>query len=146
MRILIDIGHPAHVHLFKNFYFKLKEKHSIFFSVRDIKIAKDLLNHYEIPFIDLGKKKNSKIGKAYTVLKQDFLLYNFVRKNKIEIGLSSGIVLSHLSKITKIKSIVMDDDDDASETGCGAMFDDEDDDDDKGRGGGGGGGGCCVCN
>ncbi len=115
MRILIDIGHPAHVHLFKNIYFKLKEKHTIFFSVRDIKIAKDLLNHYEIPFIDLGKKKNSKIGKAYTVLKQDFLLYNFVRKNKIDVGLSSGIVLAHISKITKMKSIVMDDDDDASE-------------------------------
>ena len=115
MKILIDIGHPAHVHLFKNLYFNLKDKHTIFFSVRDIKIAKDLLNHYEIPYIDLGKKKNSKIGKAFTVLKQDFKLLSFVRENKIEIGLSSGIVLSHISLFSKLKSVVLDDDDDASE-------------------------------
>jgi predicted glycosyltransferase len=115
MKILIDIGHPAHVHLLKNFYFRLKDRHKIYFSVRDIKVAKDLLNFYEIPYIDLGAKKNSLIGKALTVLKQDLKLLKFVLLKRIDLGISSGIVLSHLSKITPMKSIVLDDDDDISE-------------------------------
>lgn len=116
MRILIDIGHPAHVHLFKYIYSELiKNGHTLFVSVRDIPIAKHLLKVYEMPFIDLGPKRDSKIGKAITVILQDFKLYSFVKKNKIDIGLSSGIVLAHISKLTKMKSVMFDDDDDKAE-------------------------------
>lgn len=117
MNILIDIGHPAHVHLLKNLANELKKKgHNLFFSVRDIPIAKRLMERYGMtPFIDLGGKKDSLLGKAQTVLHQDFALLQFVRNNKIDIGLSSGIVLSHVSRLTNMVSINFDDDDDAAE-------------------------------
>ena len=44
MNILIDISHPGQVHLFKNIYFKLKAKHNIIWTTRDIPIAKKLLD------------------------------------------------------------------------------------------------------
>lgn len=116
MKILIDIGHPAHVHLFKNLARELSNRgHQLFYSVRDIPVAKKLMGHYEMRFYDLGKKKDSIIGKAYTVIKQDSLLLSFVIKNKIDIGISNGIVLPHLSRLTKMKSFVFDDDDDKIE-------------------------------
>lgn len=116
MNILIDIGHPAHVHLLKNTAWQLKSHgHRVFYSVRDIPVAKRLMNYYNMPYIDLGEKKDNLQGKAWTVVKQDALLLRFVLKHKIDIGLSSGITLPQVSRVTKMKSIVFDDDDDEVE-------------------------------
>ncbi|MBR7066947.1 MAG: DUF354 domain-containing protein [Bacteroidales bacterium] len=116
MRILIDIGHPAHIHLLRYTSEELKKRgHNVFFSVRDIPVAKRLMDYYEMKYFDLGKKRNSIIGKLWTIISQDIKLLFFVWKNKIDIGLSSGIVLPHVSKLSKMKSFVFDDDDDAVE-------------------------------
>lgn len=116
MNILIDIGHPAHVHLLRQASEELKRHgHQVFFSVRDIPVAKRLMNFYGMEYIDLGKKKDSILGKGMTILKQDMRMLWFVWRNKIDVGLSSGIVLSHVSKLSKMKSFVFDDDDDAAE-------------------------------
>jgi len=116
MNILIDIGHPGHVHLFKYLAEELKEKgHRLFFSVRDIPVAKRLMDYYRMPYYELGKKSDSILGKGWTVVKQDWKLWHFVMSHHIDIGLSSGIVLSHVSRLTRMKSIMFDDDDDAAE-------------------------------
>lgn len=93
-----------------------KRGHKVFYSVRDIPVAKRLMEHYGMtPWIDLGGKKDSLLGKAQTVLSQDMQLLRFVRRNHIDLGLSSGLVLSHVSRLTKMKSFMFDDDDDAAE-------------------------------
>lgn len=117
MNILFDIGHPAHVHLLKNVVTELEGKgHHVCFSVRDIPVAKRLMEVYGmVPYLDLGRKSDSLMGKAKTVLHQDRLLFHFVRKNKMDMGLSSGIALSHVSRLSPMKSFVFDDDDDAAE-------------------------------
>lgn len=117
MNILIDIGHPGHVHLLRNAAHLLAEKgHGIFYSVRDIPVAKRLMEEYGMtPYLDLGGKQDTLAGKAWTVVRQDLQMLHFVRKNKIDIGLSSGIVLSHIASVTKMKSFIFDDDDDAAE-------------------------------
>ena len=90
--------------------------HTLFYSVRNIPIAKRLMEYYGMtPYIDLGDKKDSLLGKAQTILQQDIQIANFVRKNHIDLGLSSGLVLSHVSKISHMKSFVFDDDDDIVE-------------------------------
>lgn len=117
MNLLIDIGHPGHVHLLHPLAEELKQHgHTMYYSVRDIPVAKRLMEHYGMtPWLDLGGKKDSLWGKAQTVLHQDAQLLRFVRRNHIDIGLSSGIVLSHVSQLTRMKSFVFDDDDDAVE-------------------------------
>ena len=117
MNILIDIGHPAHVHLLRNLANELQQRgHSIYYSVREIPVAIRLMKHYRMtPFVNLGGKRDSLIGKAQTVLSQDIKLTKFIRQHQINIGLSSGLVLSHVSKITKMKAFMFDDDDDAAE-------------------------------
>ena len=117
MNILIDIGHPAHVHLLRCTVGELQQRgHTVYFSVRDIPVAKRLMEHYGMtPWVDLGGKKDNLVGKAQTVLHQDMELLKFVRHNHIDLGLSSGLVLSHVSQLTSMKSIMFDDDDDAAE-------------------------------
>ena len=46
MNILIDIGHPAHVHLFKNFAWDMQNNgHKILFTCREKEFEIDLLKH-----------------------------------------------------------------------------------------------------
>lgn len=117
MNILIDIGHPGHVHLLHPLAEELKARgHRLYYSVRDIPVAKRLMEHYGMtPWIDLGGKRDSLVGKAFTVLQQDCRILRFVLKNHIDIGLSSGLVLSQVSRLTKMRSFVFDDDDDEAE-------------------------------
>lgn len=116
MNILIDIGHPAHVHLLKETAKELKAHgHNVYFSVRDIPVAKHLMNVYGMTYIDLGGKRDSLFGKAMTVLSQDYQLLKLVNKLKIDIGLSSGVVLPQVSLLTKMRAFKFDDDDDIVE-------------------------------
>lgn len=117
MNVLIDIGHPGHVHLLHGVAEELGRRgHHLFYTVRDIPVAKRLMEYYGMtPFLDLGRKKDSLLGKAQVMLHQDAQLLRFVRRNHIDIGLSSGIVLGHVAKLTRMKALMFDDDDDAVE-------------------------------
>lgn len=117
MNILIDIGHPGHVHLMHPLAEELKSRgHKIHYAVRDIPVAKRLMEHYGMtPWVDLGGKKDSLAGKAKTVISQDLQLLRYVRRNHIDWGFSSGLVLSHVSKLTSMKAFMFDDDDDKAE-------------------------------
>ncbi len=116
MNILIDIAHPAHVHLIKNVYKVLcKKGHNVVVTVKDIPVALRLLRYYEIPYIYLGGKSDSIIGKALLQLKYNLKLWFIVRKYKIDIGFGSSLTIAQLSKYTRIKSIILDDDDDEVE-------------------------------
>ncbi len=114
MNILIDIGHPAHVHLLRNTYFELqKHGHKIIVTVKDIPIAQQLLHNYGIPYITLGVKKDSLFQKALSQISFDWQILRLVRKHKIDLGIGTSVSVAHVSRITKMKSIILDDDDDA---------------------------------
>ena len=69
MRILIDIGHPGHVHLYRNLIQKLKKKgNKVIVTVKDIPVAKRLLQKYKIKLINKGKKKKKIIENAFNKL------------------------------------------------------------------------------
>ena len=113
MRILIDIGHPAHVHLLRETLTELKVNgHEIFVTVKDISAAKKLLNNYGIDYLELGGKKDSLFWKGFSQLKYNWRIFNVVRKNDIDLGVGSSITLAHVSCLTRMKSIILDDDDD----------------------------------
>ncbi len=114
MNILFDIGHPAHVHLLRNAYFELqKHGHKIIVTVKDIPIAHKLLEYYNIPFITLGVKKDSLLQKALSQFKYDWQILKLVREHKINIGVGTSVSVAHVSKISKMKSVILDDDDDS---------------------------------
>ena len=116
MRILIDIGHPAHVHLFRNLYKELISKgHFVIVTVKDIASAKSLLVIYKIPFIEIGIKKDSIAGKFLAQFQFLHQLLSICKENKIEYAIGSSITITHVSFFSKVKSFVFDDDDSAVE-------------------------------
>lgn len=113
MNILVDIGHPGHVHLLKNLLDTLEnEKHKIIVTVKDIPIAIKLLEYYGIDYINLGKKQDSIFGKLFFQLKYNWSVGRLVWKNKIALGIGTSMTIAHVSKFSKMASIVLDDDDD----------------------------------
>lgn len=114
--ILIDINHPAHVHLLRNTYFQLKERgYDIIVCVKNIPSAIDLLDSYKIPYINIGSKADSIIKKGVEQLIYDWRILQLVNKHHISIGIGSSINIAHVSKMSKMKSIILDDDDDSVE-------------------------------
>jgi len=65
MRILVDIGHPAHVHLFKNFIWEMEKRgHLVLVTAREKDVAIQLLKAYNIPFTPVGKKGTGSLNLA----------------------------------------------------------------------------------
>ncbi len=116
MNILFDINHPAHVHLLRNAYFLLtKNGHQVMVVVKEIPSAMKLLDLYGIPFLNIGKKDDALMKKGLDQLVYDRRLLMLVRKHGIEMGVGSSINIAHVSKLCKMKSIILDDDDDEVE-------------------------------
>ena len=116
MNILIDISHPAHVHLLRNAYKTLVEKgNKVLVAVKEIPSAMKLLDLYGIPYVNIGKKDDALGKKGMDQLVFDKRLLKLVRQHHIDLGLGSSINIAHVSKLCKMKSIVLDDDDDEAE-------------------------------
>ena len=116
MNILIDINHPAHVHLLRNVYKMLVERgHKVVVVVKEIPSAMKLLDFYGIPYLNIGKKDDNLGKKGFDQLVYDRRMLKIVRQNHIDIGLGSSINIPHISKLSRMKSIILDDDDDEVE-------------------------------
>ena len=86
MKILINIGHPAHVHYFRNMMEIMKKNgHEIIIIARDRPHVKELLDNLKIPFYNRGKGKNSLIGKLLYMFKADYYTLKLGIKYKPDI-------------------------------------------------------------
>lgn len=116
MNVLFDINHPAHVHLLRNTYYILTEHgHQVLVAVKEIPAAIKLLKLYDIPYVNIGKKDDALAKKGLDQLMFDLRILKLVREHHIDLGIGSSINLPHVSKLSRMKSIVLDDDDDDAE-------------------------------
>lgn len=111
MRILIDMGHPAHVHFFKNFIWEMeKNGHEIKVTARDKEVTQDLLNKYGFAFQIIGKSKPGKTNLLKEWIIRDFRLYKSARNFKPDILMGIGNPsIAHVSKIIRKSSIIFTD-------------------------------------
>ncbi len=101
MRILFDIGHPAHVHYFKNLIRILKNNgHTIFVTARSKSVIFSLLDFYEINYISRGRGSENIFGKFIYMLLANFFLLKFCLRNKPDVLISfSSPYSAQVSKI-----------------------------------------------
>lgn len=93
MKILIDIGHPAHVHLFRYFAQEMLEKgNEILFTCRDKEYEIYLLETFGFPYKSFGKKYLSPVGKLWGLLEFDMKEFFAGLKFKPDILLSHGSI------------------------------------------------------
>lgn len=111
MRIFIDIGHPAHVHYFKNFIKIMEAKgHTFFISARNRSIIFSLLDEYKISYYNRGKGRDSVIGKLIYLIVADFRLLSKALRFKPNIFISfASPYAAQTAWLLKIPHIVLDD-------------------------------------
>jgi len=115
-KILIDIGHPAHVHFFKNFIWEMEKRgHEFLITARRKESAFELLNYYGFDFIDLGINKKGLFNKAIGLLSNDQKLLKISRKFKPDVltGIGSPYI-AQVSKLLGLKSVLFTDTEHAS--------------------------------
>lgn len=111
MKILIDIGHPAHVHFFKYFILEMKKKgHKVLVTARNKDVTLDLLKAYKIDFIPIGAIGNTKLGLINEWIKRDYEVLKIAIKFNpdILIGMLNPCV-THSSRLLRKKSIIFND-------------------------------------
>jgi len=89
MRVLIDVGHPKEVNIFRNVIKELERRgHTVKIVARDKENTAALLDAYGFNY-ELGRYYNGLINKVIGVLKNDFLLYKISKKFKPDIFVGS---------------------------------------------------------
>lgn len=111
MRILIDIGHPGHVHYFKNFIKLMDGKgHKILVTARDKDVTLDLLNKLDIQIWNRGKGGSGIIGKIIYLIKGDWFLIKTALKFKPDLFMSFGSTYAaHAATVIRKPHIAYDD-------------------------------------
>lgn len=111
LRILVDIGHPAHVHYFRNALAILKgQGHVILATARRKKIIQDLLEAYDIEYIDRGRGKDTLLGKMIYMFKADLQILKTALRFKPDLFLSFTTPYpAHVSFLLRKPHIAMND-------------------------------------
>ena len=111
MRILVDINHPAHVHLFRNVAKRvMNDGHDVHFTTRRKEIAHILLEKYDLPFTVLGPHYKSMRGKLWGIVKYDLLLLRVATKFQPDVCLSMGsIYMSHVAYLLNKPHLLLQD-------------------------------------
>ena len=101
MKILLDIGHPAEFHFFRNFIKVMTEKgHDLFITVRNKDCNIELLNEFGFNYVIRGKGTANIIGKLFYIFKADNQLYKIAKKFQPDIFVSfSSPYCAHVSRL-----------------------------------------------
>lgn len=109
MKILVDIGHPANVHFFKNIIRLLeKEGNEVKITLRNRDVAKYLLNIYGFEYETLVERHyKGVLNKAIGMLKIDYKLYKVAKKFGPDILTGEDFFyIAPVSKLLRKPSIV----------------------------------------
>lgn len=115
MKILIDIGHPAHVHYFRNFIREMEKRgHEFLIIAKDRGVTHYLLDFYKIRYIKRPDYPASIFLKLLKIPLTDLFVLRKSLKFRPDLLLGfSGTHIAHAGWLLKIPSIVIDDTDHA---------------------------------
>jgi len=92
MKYLIDIGHPAHVHYFKNFAKDVANHGSeVLFTCRDKEVAISLLKHNDLQYINFGHNYKSMPGKIFGLFYFTIKLFGVALKFRPDMYLNASM-------------------------------------------------------
>jgi len=111
MKLLVDIGHPAHVHLFRFMAEDLRnEGWEILFSLREKDHSSDIARSLGFDLACYGKTRKTLIGKALSYFQKTFKLFLIARQFKPDITIShSSFYLSQVSWLLGIPNLTLED-------------------------------------
>jgi len=114
MKILFDINHPAHVHLFKNSISWLSENgYEVIVTSRDKDLTTNLLDLEGIPHICVSKASTSIIGNLAELSLRSLKIIQLHMKHKFTLAVGTSASIGHLSVFSRVVSLNFNEDDDS---------------------------------
>ncbi|MBZ4646271.1 MAG: hypothetical protein JG777_1760 [Clostridia bacterium] len=115
MKVIIGMGHPKDVHLWKNVIRVLEEHgHEVRIVAWDKDVTLDLLDIYGFKYEILGKSCKSIYKKAYRLLISELISLKVVSSFKADLFLGREPCLTHVSKLVRKPHILFPDTEHAS--------------------------------
>lgn len=109
MRILFQLGHPAHYHLFKNTISDLmRDGHQVYVLIRKKDILEDLLRESGLQYVNIlpsGKKS------AFTLLLRLWRVFCFTLCHRIDVLVGSTPEVAQVAWCLRRRSVIMAEDD-----------------------------------
>ncbi|MCX9010313.1 MAG: DUF354 domain-containing protein [Candidatus Methanoperedens sp.] len=97
---MVGVGHPKHVHIWKNVIKNLiKDGHEVKIVAREKDITLNLLDAYGFDYEVVGKNYKGMIKKIYGIFETDFKLYKIVKKFNPDLLLYGTPYLAQVSKL-----------------------------------------------
>lgn len=112
MRILFEVTHPKHAHLFRNTINELKVRgHVVAVTARDKDVTLDLLKIWGVEYTALSAQSRGGIaGLAWELLSRDWRLWQFARQFKPDLLVARvGPSAAHVGKLLRCPVIVFED-------------------------------------
>ena len=112
MRILFDLLHPAHFHLFKNVMVQLrKEGHEIEIIARQKDCLPDLLEGSGFEFEMIPRKKGGLFTFGLETVKATAMAVSLARRKGVDIMAGTSISIGPAARLTGAKAIIFEEDD-----------------------------------
>lgn len=111
MRILVDVTHPAHVHLFRPTIATLESRgHDVHVVSREKDVTTTLLDANDIDHVVLSRKRNGPVGVAREWLARELRLLRHARRLDPDVLLSRfNPATAHVSALLGIPNVIMHD-------------------------------------
>ena len=111
MRVIVEIGHPAHVHLFRHLVQELRIRgHEVEVMARDKDVTLQLLKDFGIEHACISRKRQGAAGLLVEMLVRDWRLLRLARDFQPDVLLGVSCVCSaQVSALLGKVSIILDD-------------------------------------
>lgn len=117
MKILVQMGHPAHFHFYhyaiENWK---KDGHEVFVLIKSKDVLEDLLVKSGIPYCNIKEKtyRGSKLAMLFDMMVRDWRLLRFCLKNHIDLLTGSTVEITHVGWLLGKPAISVGEDDAAT--------------------------------
>lgn len=109
-RLLVDVGHPAHYHVFKHLARQaVAEGHEVAFTIREKDVTKALMDRDGVPYVTTGAPAKG-VRLLGEMLRRDLVLARQARRMKADWLLGvCNMMVAQASRLGPGRSIVLDD-------------------------------------
>lgn len=111
MRILVDLNHPAHVHLFRNAIHEWqKHGHEVLIAARDKDVTLKLLQLYGFDYIRTAGVRKGWLAFPIGALELDMAIWRLAKSFDPDVMVGTSFAIAHISKFVRAKSIIFGED------------------------------------
>ena len=111
MRVLVDVGHPGHVHFYKHVIWRLQDHgHKVLVAARDKDVTLSLLDSYGFPYRTLSLMGNGFWGLSREFLQREWALLRLIREFEPDVVTEvGGLFIAPVCRLLGKPSIVFTD-------------------------------------